>query len=96
MTMQFRWYSMVNSYNKSYADFGNGVGIQTDNLRTTDTDWFRTTGAVNNIRRMAEINEGGFALYYGNRWLICRPKFEEYLLKLMENPSETAEVLDKE
>lgn len=48
MTMQFRWYSMVNSYNKSYADFGNGVGIQTDNLRTTDTDWFRTKGAVNN------------------------------------------------
>lgn len=51
---------------------------------------------VKKIRRMAEINEGGFALYYGNRWLICRPKFEEYLLKLMENPSEAAEVLDKE
>ena len=49
MTMLFRWYSMVNSYDKNYADFGNGVGIQTDNLRTADTDWFRTKGAVNNI-----------------------------------------------
>ena len=48
MTMLFRWYSKVNSYNENYADFGNGVGIQTDNLRTTDTDWFRTKGAVNN------------------------------------------------
>ena len=48
MTMLFRWYSMVNSYDKNYADFGNGVGIQTDNLRTADTDWFRTKGAVNN------------------------------------------------
>lgn len=50
MTMLCRWYSKVNSY-KNYADFGNGVGIQTDNLRTTDTDWFRTKGAVNNSKR---------------------------------------------
>lgn len=57
MTMQFRWYSMVNSYNKSYADFGNGVGIQTDNLRTTDTDWFRTKGAVSNNKLIEVLNE---------------------------------------
>ena len=46
------------------------------------------------MRRLAETNEGGFALYSGNRYLICRPRFEEYLLKLMENPSKVAEVLE--
>ena len=46
------------------------------------------------MRRLAETNEGSFALHSGNRYLICRPRFEEYLLKLMENPSETAEVLE--
>lgn len=45
---------------------------------------------------MAELNEGGFALFNGNRWIICRPKFEEYLLKLMKSPSEAAEVLDED
>ena len=33
---------------KIYVDSGNGVGIQTDNLRTADTECFRTKGAVNN------------------------------------------------
>ena len=51
---------------------------------------------IKKMRRMAELNEGGFALYNGNRWLICRPKFEEYLLKLMKNPSKAAEVLDED
>lgn len=45
------------------------------------------------MRRLAETNEGSFALYSGNRYLICRPRFEEYLLKLMENPSKVAEVI---
>ena len=34
---------------------------------------------IKKMRRMAELNEGGFALFNGNRWIICRPKFEEYL-----------------
>lgn len=38
---------------------------------------------IKKMRRMAEDNEGGFALFLGNRYLICRPKFEEYLLKMM-------------
>lgn len=38
---------------------------------------------IKQLRRMAENNEGGFAMKYGNRFLICRPKFENYLNKLM-------------
>lgn len=48
------------------------------------------------MRRLAESNEGGFALYNGNRYLICRPRFEEYILKLMENPSKAVEVLNED
>ena len=51
---------------------------------------------IKKMRRMAELNEGGFALFNGNRWIICRPKFEEYLLKLMKSPSKAAEVLDED
>lgn len=51
---------------------------------------------IKKMRRMAETNEGNFALYNGNRYLICRPKFEEYLLKLMKNPSKAEEVLDED
>ena len=40
---------------------------------------------IKKMRRMAEDNEGGFALFLGNRYIICRPKFEEYLLKVMAN-----------
>ena len=65
MTMLCRWYSMVNSYNKNYADFGNGVGIQTDNLRTTDTDWFRTKGAVSNTEELIRLRKKfGIDRYY--------------------------------
>lgn len=51
---------------------------------------------VKKMRRMAESNEGGFALFNGNRWLICRPRFEEYLLELMKNPGQAAEVLNED
>lgn len=51
---------------------------------------------IKKMRRMAETNEGNFALYNGNRYLICRPKFEEYLLKLMKNPSKAEETLDED
>lgn len=40
---------------------------------------------IKKMRRMAEDNEGGFSLLLGNRYIICRPKFEEYLLKVMAN-----------
>lgn len=46
---------------------------------------------VEKMRRMAEDNEGEFSLFMGNRYLICRPKLEEYLRDLtknQENPRE--------
>ena len=48
------------------------------------------------IRRMAEDNEGEFALYFGNRFLICRPRFEEYLYELMKKPAGILEAHDEE
>ena len=48
---------------------------------------------IRKMRRMAEENEGGFALFMGNRYIICRPKFEEYLLQLMGNSYESKEML---
>ena len=38
---------------------------------------------IKQLRRFAENNEGGFAMRYGNRFLISRPRFEAYLTKLM-------------
>ena len=34
------------------------------------------------IRRLAEDNEGSFALYNGNRYLIIRPLMEQYFVEL--------------
>lgn len=39
---------------------------------------------VKKMRRMAEDNEGEFSLFMGNRYLICRSKFEKYLQGLMK------------
>lgn len=36
------------------------------------------------LRRMAEDNEGSFSVYMGNRYLIIRPRFEEYLIGMAE------------
>ena len=36
---------------------------------------------VKKMRRLAEDNLGDFAVYSGNRYLIIRSKFEEYLQK---------------
>ena len=36
------------------------------------------------LRRMAEDNLGSFAVYSGNRYLINRTKFEEYLCEISE------------
>ena len=35
-------------------------------------------------RRMAEDNLGVFSVYSGNRYLIIRPKFEEFILNSSE------------
>lgn len=37
---------------------------------------------VKKIRRLAEDNIGVFSIYSGNRYLIIRPKFEEYLCRI--------------
>ena len=34
---------------------------------------------VKKMRRLAEDNLGVFSVYSGNRYLVIRPKFEEYL-----------------
>lgn len=36
------------------------------------------------IRRMAENNDGGYAIFIGNRYLIIRPLMEQYFMKLAE------------
>lgn len=39
---------------------------------------------VKKMRRLAEDNVGIFAVYNGNRYMIIRTKFEDYLI---ENPA---------
>ena len=51
---------------------------------------------IKHMRRLAENNDGEFTLFVGNRYLVCRPRFEEYLQKLMENPVITAGKLEKD
>ena len=36
------------------------------------------------MRRLAEDNRGRFAVFSGNRYLIIRPKFEEFILNSSE------------
>ena len=43
------------------------------------------------IRRMAEDNAGKFAVFCGNRYLIIRSRFENYLLETAEGEVETDE-----
>ncbi len=38
---------------------------------------------VKKLRRMPENNEGRFAFYMGNRYLIVRTKFENYIEQLI-------------
>ncbi len=47
------------------------------------------------MRILAEENEGNYALYFGNRYLICRLAFEKYLEGLMKNEEEEQETVDK-
>lgn len=46
--------------------------------------------SIKSMRRLAEVNEGSFAVFMGNRYLIIRKKFEEYMDSLtMEEEGET-------
>ena len=51
--------------------------------------------SIKHMRRLAENNDGEFALFVGNRYLICRPKFEEYLQKLMEKSVRADRILEE-
>lgn len=45
---------------------------------------------IKNMRRMAEENTGFYAVFLGNRYLIVRKKFEEYMDSLtMEKEEDT-------
>ena len=46
---------------------------------------------VKKLRRMAETNEGKFAFYMGNRYLIVRAKFEAYIEQLIMEGREVSE-----
>ena len=41
------------------------------------------------IRRMAEDNDGNFALCNGNRYLIIRPLMQQYFVKLAKKEANT-------
>ena len=38
---------------------------------------------IKNMRRLCEGNEGEFSIRWGNKYLICRPRLEAYLNRLM-------------
>lgn len=46
------------------------------------------------IRRMAEDNEGDFALYNGNRYLVIRPLMEQYFMELAKKGGQADEESD--
>ena len=37
---------------------------------------------IKKMRRLAEDNEGEFAIYMGNRYLVIRERFETYIVNL--------------
>ena len=39
---------------------------------------------IKKIRRLAEDNLDSFAVIIGNRYMIIRPKFEEYIINILE------------
>ena len=46
---------------------------------------------VKKMRRLAEDNIGGFSIYSGNRYLVIRQKFEEYILELAAKGEDTSD-----
>ncbi len=45
---------------------------------------------IKNMRRFAEENKGSYSIFMGNRYLIVRTKFEEYI-DFLTNEEEDAE-----
>lgn len=45
---------------------------------------------IKNMRRLAEENKGAYSIFMGNRYLIVRTKFEEYI-DFLTNEEEDAE-----
>ena len=39
---------------------------------------------IKNMRRMAEDNKGAYAIFMGNRYLVIRTRFEEYIASLVD------------
>ncbi len=46
---------------------------------------------IKNMRKMAEQNTGAYAIFLGNRYLIVRKKFEEYMDSLTMGEEEETE-----
>ena len=44
---------------------------------------------IKQIRRLAEDNLDSFAIVIGNRYMIVRPKFEEYIIGILENKNDS-------
>ena len=40
---------------------------------------------IKKMRRLAEDNEGEFAIYMGNRYLVIRERFEQYIVQLKQS-----------
>lgn len=51
---------------------------------------------VKKMRRLAEDNIGGFSIYSGNRYLVIRQKFEEYILELAAKREDTSDETESE
>lgn len=51
---------------------------------------------VKKMRRLAEDNKGNFAVFVGNRYLIHRERFENYLERMMDGIEDVKELEDVE
>lgn len=51
---------------------------------------------IKHMRRLAENNDEEFALFVGNRYLICRPQFEKYLQNLMKNQTKIDKISEND
>lgn len=80
---------MTNS--KNICSTKNNISISEKYLLTIQEASAYFNIGVKNLRRMAEINEGKFAFYMGNRYLIVRAKFEAYIEQLVLDGSEVNE-----
>ena len=70
-----------------------GLKLQDKYLLTIKEAGAYFNNGTKKIRRMAESNEGMYALFMCNRYLIIRHKFEEYLYGLAVPCSEDEDLL---